>query len=122
MVKGSFEGKTITVTIKTNEFKKYRHSKTLSPMQSYEKIFENAVTLLDNFWNYDQKVRAIRVRISNLEKVDLKRQLSMFDDNKIKLAESIDYIQAKYGKNKIFIASDGFSFINKKSESEEVPH
>ena len=122
MVKGSFEGKTITVTIKTNDFKKYRHSKTLSPMQSYEKIFENAVTLLDSFWDYDQKVRAIRVRISNLEKVDLARQLSMFDDNKIKLAESIDYIQAKYGKNKIFIASDGFSFINKKSESEKVPH
>ena len=77
---------------------------------------------MDSFWNYDQKIRAIRVKISNLEKVDLTRQLSMFDDNKIKLAESIDYIQTKYGKNKIFIASDGFSFINKKSESEETSH
>ena len=120
MIKGKFEARTITVTIKTNEFEKFRHSKTTLPMQSYETIFENAMELLDSFWQYNKKVRAIRVRVSSLININNYKQLSMFDDNKIKLTESVEYIKSRYGKNKIFIASDGYSFINRKSEQEEL--
>ena len=120
MIKSKFEARTITVTIKTNEFEKFRHSKTTLPMQSYETIFENAMELLDSFWQYNKKVRAIRVRVSSLININNYKQLSMFDDNKIKLTESIEYIKSRYGKNKIFIASDGYSFINRKSEQEEL--
>ena len=75
--------------------------------------------LLDSFWKYDKKVRAIRVRVSSLKKVDEFQQLSLFQDDKIKLTESVEYINRKYGKNKIYIASDGFSYINRKTEQEE---
>lgn len=122
MIKRKFEARTITVTIKTTDFQKYRHSKTVMPMQSYEKIFDNAMELLDGFWNYDKKIRAIRVRVSSLTNTDTYKQLSMFEDDKIKLTESLEQIKSKYGKDKIFIASDGFSFINRKTEQEEQSH
>ena len=112
MAKGGYEGKTISVTVKTKELKKFRHAKTFSPMKSYEKIYENAMQLLDSYWNYDKKIRALRVRVSNLSSTEKQHQLSMFDDDKIKLTESVEEIKNRYGKNKIFIASDTSSFIN----------
>lgn len=120
MAKGGFEGKTISVTVKTKELKKFRHAKTFSPMKSYEKIYENTMQLLDSYWNYDKKIRALRVRVSNLSSTEKQKQLSMFDDDKIKLTESVEEIKNRYGKNKIFIASDTSSFINRKTEQEEL--
>lgn len=120
MAKGGYEGKTISVTVKTKELKKFRHAKTFSPMKSYEKIYENAMQLLDSYWNYDKKIRALRVRVSNLSSTERQHQLSMFDDDKIKLTESVEEIKNRYGKNKIFIASDTSSFINRKTEQEEL--
>lgn len=120
MAKGGYEGKTISVTVKTKELKKFRHAKTFSPMKSYEKIYENAMQLLDSYWNYDKKIRALRVRVSNLSSTEKQHQLSMFDDEKIKLTESVEEIKNRYGKNKIFIASDTSSFINRKTEQEEL--
>ena len=120
MAKGGYEGKTISVTVKTKELKKFRHAKTFSPMKSYEKIYENAMQLLDSYWNYDKKIRALRVRVSNLSSTEKQHQLSMFDDDKIKLTESVEEIKNRYGKNKIFIASDTSSFINRKTEQEEL--
>lgn len=119
LIKGKYQGSTIAVTIKTSDFEKFRHSKKIEPIQSYHKVLENAMELLDSFWNYDKKVRAIRVRVSSLKKVDEFQQLSLFQDDKIKLTESVEYINRKYGKNKIYIASDGFSYINRKTEQEE---
>ena len=120
MAKGGYEGKTISVTVKTKGLKKFRHAKTFSPMKSYEKIYENAMQLLDSYWNYDKKIRALRVRVSNLSSTEKQHQLSMFDDEKIKLTESVEEIKNRYGKNKIFIASDTSSFINRKTEQEEL--
>lgn len=112
MTRGKFEARTIAVTIKTNEFEKFRHAKTISPIKSYEKILESAMELLDSFWNYDKKIRAIRVRVSMLNKVEEYRQLSMFDDEKIKLTECVEEIKAKYGEDKIFIASTKNDFLD----------
>ena len=119
LIIGKYEATTIAVTVKTADFEKYRHSKKIKPIQSYQKVLENAMELLDSFWNYDKKVRAIRVRVSSLNKVDEFQQLSFFQDDKVKLTESVEYINRKYGKNKIYIASDGYSFINRKTEQEE---
>ncbi len=119
LIIGKYEATTIAVTVKTADFEKYRHSKKIKPIQSYQKVLEKAMELLDSFWNYDKKVRAIRVRVSSLNKVDEFQQLSFFQDDKVKLTESVEYINRKYGKNKIYIASDGYSFINRKTEQEE---
>ena len=112
MTRGKFEARTIAVTIKTNEFEKFRHSKTVAPIKSYERIFECAMELLDSFWQYEKKIRAIRVRVSSLNKVEEYRQLSIFDDEKIKLTECVEEIKSKYGENKIFIASTKNDFLN----------
>ena len=112
MTRGKFEARTIAVTIKTNEFEKFRHAKTISPIKSYEKILESAMELLDSFWHYDKKIRAIRVRVSSLNKVEEYRQLSMFDDEKIKLTECVEEIKSKYGEDKIFIASTKNDFLD----------
>ena len=119
LIKGKYEARNIAVTVKTADFEKYRHSKKIEPIQSYQKVLEKAMELLDSFWNYDKKVRAIRVRVSSLNKIDEYQQLSLFQDDKVKLTESVEYINRRYGKNKIYIASDGYSFINRKTEQEE---
>lgn len=118
---GKFEGSTISVTVKTSNFERYHHSKKITATHSFEVIYSCAMALLDTFWKYDKKVRALRVRISDLQKIDALEQLSLFDEDKNSLANSIQNIKAKYGKNKIHMASDGYSFINKKTESEEHP-
>ena len=112
LTRGKFEARTIAVTIKTNEFEKFRHSKTVAPIKSYERIFECAMELLDSFWQYEKKIRAIRVRVSSLNKVEEYRQLSIFDDEKIKLTECVEEIKSKYGEDKIFIASTKNDFLN----------
>lgn len=117
---GNYQAKNIAVTIKTAEFEKFRHSKKIEPVQSFQKVFESAMELIDSFWQYDKKIRAIRVRVYSLSKIDEYMQLSLFQDDKVKILESVEYINKKYGKNKIHIASDGFSFINQKNEEEEL--
>ena len=112
LTRGKFEARTIAVTVKTNEFEKFSHSKTVAPIKSYERIFECAMELLDSFWQYEKKIRAIRVRVSSLNKVEEYRQLSIFDDEKIKLTECVEEIKSKYGEDKIFIASTKNDFLN----------
>ena len=106
----SVEARTISVTVKTNTFEKFRHAKTVTALNSYENIFENAMSLLDSFWNYDKEVRAVRVRVSSLYKVKKFQQLSMFDDEKV--TKCVEKIKTKFGEDKIFIASDSVSFLN----------
>lgn len=118
LIIGNLQGSTVTVTLKTNEFEKFRHSKTIAPIQLSEEISEQAMNLIDEFWKYDKKLRAIRVRMSNLTKVDKMEQLSFFGKETKDLGKTINEINQKYGKNKIYVASDTVSFINRKNEDE----
>ena len=45
-----------------------------------------------------------------------------FQSQNINDGSSLEQIKSKYGKDKILIASDGFSFINRKTEQEEQSH
>ena len=122
LTKAHLQGRTVTVTLKTNEFEKLRHSKTISPIQSSEDILKQTTKLVDDFFDYNKRIRAVRVRVSNLVKTDKIKQLSLFTDETDRLEETITKINKKYGKNKIFIASDTASFINRKNEDEELAH
>lgn len=119
MNNGNFQASTITVTIKTNTFEKFRHSQTFSPFRGKEEVFSNACKVLENFWKFDKLVRAIRVRVSNLQKLDKIEQLSFLTESSNRLEESLQNIKNKYGKNTIYIASDTISFINRKNQDEE---
>ena len=117
----NFQAKTISISLKTSEFERFGHSKTISPVQSSEEIFKQAMLLVDSFWNYSKPIRAIRVVVSNLQKLDKIEQLNFFQIEQNNLNFSIQEIKTKYGNDKIFIASDTANFINRKNQHEEHP-
>lgn len=121
MTNGNFQASTITVSLKTNNFEKFRHSKTLAPFRSEEEIFKNAMAIIDEFWNFQTPLRAIRVRASNLQKLDKVEQLSFFNKETNSLEKSLQSLKNKYGKDAIYVASDTASFINRKNKDEEHP-
>ncbi len=114
MANGNFQGCCISVTLKTADFERFHHSRTIFPIRSSEEIEEQAMSLIDSFWKYDRKVRAVRVRMSTLQKLDKIEQLSFFSKESESLVKSVKEIKTKYGDDKIFIASDTASFINRK--------
>ena len=114
MANGNFQGSCISVTLKTADFERFHHSRTIFPIRSSEEIEEQAMSLIDSFWKYDRKVRAVRVRMSTLQKLDKIEQLSFFSKESESLVKSVKEIKTKYGDDKIFIASDTASFINRK--------
>ena len=77
------------------------------------------MNLIDSFWKYDRYVRAVRVRVSNLKSLERVEQLSFFNEETNNLTKSIQIVKDKYGADKIHVASDTVSFINRKSKSEE---
>lgn len=113
MYDGNFEGSCISVTLKTADFERFHHSRTLAPIRSSEEISQQAMNLIDSFWKYDKPIRAIRVRMLTLHQLDKIEQLSFFNQESNSLNSSIQEIKNKYGNDKIFIASDSASFINK---------
>jgi len=56
--------------------------------------------LINSFWKYDEKIRAIRISARNLS-TNQETQLSFFQpiqDKKNSLNETLDYLRKKYGK------------------------
>lgn len=120
MANGNYNGACISVSLKTNDFKRFHHSRTISPIKTNEEITEQTMSLIDSFWNYDQYLRAIRITISTLDKIDKTEQLSFFNTQD-QLSCTIKNLKNKYGSDKIFIASDTASFINRKNKNEDRP-
>lgn len=108
---------TIGVSFKTNDFKHYSHETKIPFHTNNTNVLQNyALSLADTFWKYDQKIRSVRVRTSNLKQNCESAQQSMFENTKTNnLGYGIDYLRNKYGKNSIVIASN----INKKYLNDE---
>ena len=53
------------------------------PIRSSEEITETAMQIIKKYWKFEKYVRAVRVRVSNLEKIDKVEQLSQIYLNKI---------------------------------------
>ena len=120
MSNANLSASTISVTLKTNDFKRFSHSKTHNYFRSQEEIFNYAKNLVNIFWDYSSPLRAIRVRVSNLKSIAKMEQLSIFNQKELNLTESLQKIKNLYGKDKIFMASDTASFINRKNKDEEL--
>ena len=96
----SFNANSISVTIKTADFK-YSHQTTRLPFatNTASDLTLYAIQLIDSFWNYGTTaVRAIRICSYNLTS-SLETQLCMFS-NEIKnqtLNKALDKIRTKYG-------------------------
>lgn len=106
--KGNFSANTIGVTIKTNEFQHFHHD-TKMPYFTNDalQLHNHAMELLDTFWDYNDNVRSVTVRTTNLKQSSDSQQQSMFENSKIKgLGYGIDQVRQKYGKSAILLASN----------------
>lgn len=121
LTNANFQGRCVSITLKTSDFQRFHHSHTTFPVKTAEEISNEAMKIVDKYWQYNEYVRAVRVRVSNLEKLDKLEQLSFFGSESEILNNTIQQVKNKYGKDKIFIASDTVSFINRKNKDEEHP-
>lgn len=119
LVDGHFDGRTISASIRTNDLKFIGKSCSYAPCYSSEEITAHAMQILDGFYDYSTPIRAVRVNVSNLSKIDEVQQISMFDERPSKTAQSIKKITEKYGDDAIYKASDSEKFINRKNHREE---
>lgn len=121
MKDSNFQASTVGVTVKTADFHYSHHNKTFAAFRSNEDLYKNAINVLNTFWDFSKPVRAIRVSVSNLKSLEKTEQLSLFGQEANELTDAINEIKEKFGRDKIFIASDTTSFINRKNKDEEHP-
>ena len=119
LIQAGFEAKTLTITLKDNTFKKYGKSKTIAPCFAADVLIKETMILLDSFFDYSVPIRAVRLRCSNLQKIDKSRQLSFFDEKQEAASLGIEKINAKYGDDAIYRASEKADFINRKNHIQE---
>ena len=119
LIQAGFEAKTLTITLKDNTFKKYGKSKTIAPCFAADVLIKETMILLDSFFDYSVPIRAVRLRCSNLQKIDKSRQLSFFDEKQEAASLGIESINAKYGDDAIYRASEKADFINRKNHIQE---
>lgn len=78
--KESYYAKTVTVKIKTNDFKSYTRSRTLKEyIRSFNEIKNVAFEILDNY-DIKKSIRLIGLSLSNISKIRYE-QLSFFDSD-----------------------------------------
>jgi len=92
----------VGVTIKDCKLQCTHHSKVM-PLSTNSSIdmLKFVMELVNDFWKYDEKIRAIRISAINLT-TNQATQLSFFQvmqDKKNSLNSALDYLRNKYGKN-----------------------
>ena len=101
--KENMKAKTITVNVKTNNFKVYSSSYTLDfPTNITTEIFNSAKKILNNMYK-GEPLRLIGISLSNLEKSEID-QLNIFDtsnEKEHKLDKTVDDILNKFHNNHI---------------------
>lgn len=119
MENGNFVANCVSFSIKTNDFKVFSHSKSVTTIHSNEDIFNHCMKLIDEYWKYDKEIRSIRIKVSDLQPISHSEQLSFLNEDTSNLNKSIQSIKEKYGDDKIYLASDTFSYINRKNDKHD---
>ena len=102
---------TISVQIKTPNFKSYQKQKALDfSTDISSEIRETAIEIILGFWNVNSPIRAITVTGTNLVSADDERQVSLFGDDTdyqrlTNIDKAMDKIRKKYGHSSIKFAS-----------------
>lgn len=119
LIKSGYQARTIHVSLKDNEFKKYSKSKTISACFASNVIIKEVMSLIDSFYDYSHLIRAIRISCGNLENISNHKQMSFFDQRQENASRTIEKIVNKYGQDSIVRASEFSKFINRKNHTEE---
>lgn len=105
--RSNFNANGLSVTLKTADFNYFHNTIHLDyATNTLSDLITFSMKTIDDFWNYNVPIRAIRIcsyNLSNAQKV----QLSMFcnHEKKDKLNSSLDKIREKYGYYSIMPAS-----------------
>ncbi len=116
MIKHKVLACTLSITLKTKDLKTYHISRKVRPTNSIKDIANGCLMLADKIWKYNYPLRAIRIKGSSFTSANA-RQLSMFDEEKPDISQTVKLINDKYGK--IQFASDMANFINKSPHPQE---
>ena len=119
LIEENFEARTISVSLKTNKLTTLQKETSFPPTFASKHFISQAMNIADQIYDYKTPLRAMRISVSNLQKIDEHRQLSLFDDKAEKSALGIEKITSRFGSDAIFRASESASFINRKNHTEE---
>ena len=107
--KYNLKASTVGIQIKTNEFLKYSHQKTLNkPTSNTQEIYNTAKELLEKLYK-NQPIRLVGVKLDNLSDNEF-NQISIFEqsikkEKSSKLDNVIDNIKDKYGYDSITLGT-----------------
>lgn len=107
-----FKGRTISISVKYQDFTSVTRQKTVSPTYLTKEIYETAVRLIEENKSRNKLIRLLGVGLSNFDE-DGSEQLSIFEllegKDKIQkeetLEKAIDKIRERYGSKKILRGS-----------------
>ena len=116
LIKHKVKAGVLSITLKDKDLKTYHKSQKVVPTNSIDNIAKGCMSLADKIWKYNYPLRAIRIKGSMLTSANV-WQISMFDDVKPDISETLKFINDKYGK--IELASSMAEFINKNSHPQE---
>ena len=96
---------TVTVTIRSRDFKNHSHGETLSsPTDLTMEIYERACRLFDALWDKETPLRLLGISLTHLEN-EKDAQLTFFTDEKRekeeKMDKTVDSIRKKFGAGKV---------------------
>ena len=116
MIRHKVKGSCIYVRLKSSQLKSVHKSCKILPTNEIKEIAKHAMSICDLIYKYNYPLRSIRIKMSSLSNSNIS-QLSMFDNPKKEISDTICDINNKYGK--IFLASDKAKFINNSSHPQE---
>ncbi len=107
--KQNCKGKTVSITIRYEDFKTITRQKSVRPTYLTKEIFEAGTKLLEDNWDLCRPVRLLGISLSNISD-DESEQISIFNMNdniqectekEEKLEKTFDKIREKFGADKI---------------------
>ena len=116
LIKHKVKAGVLSITLKDKDLKTYHKSQKIVPTNKIDNIAKGCMALTDKIWKYNYPLRAVRIKGSMLTSANV-WQISMFDDVKPDISETLKFISDKYGK--IELASSMADFINKNSHPQE---
>ena len=106
--KQNYKGKTISITIRYEDFKTITRQKSVSATYLTKEIYAAGARLLENNWDNHRPVRLLGISLNNISE-DEAEQLSIFNMNdsedvnekEEKLEKAFDSIRERFGPDKI---------------------
>ncbi len=105
------KGSVVQISLKYPDFKVITRQSSLLPTSTTKDIYQAACLLLEKNWNDKRPVRLIGISLTGFDENDTVKQVSFFDDLKVKddknerLDQAMDQIRDKHGKEVITLAS-----------------